>query len=145
MNYDVRPIRDDQERQACFDIRHTVFVEEQNVPLALERDEYDLEGGIHFIALADGVALGTGRLRIVGQWAKIQRVAVLPVARGAGLGAKLMQAMEAHLRDNSLAPAITLGAQINAARFYERLGYTPHGPEFEDAGILHIEMRKQLV
>jgi predicted GNAT family N-acyltransferase len=140
----VRPIENETEREACFAIRHTVFVGEQNVPVELERDEYDGGGAIHFIALVDGKAEGTGRLRVMGDWAKIQRVAVSPGMRGTGLGAQIMQQIEEYVRRECLASAITLGAQIDAAGFYERLGYVRHGDEFDDAGIVHIEMRKQV-
>lgn len=140
----VRPVENEAERAACFAIRHTVFVGEQNVPVELERDEFDADGAIHFIALVDGKPQGTGRLRVMHGWAKVQRVAVSPAMRGAGLGARIIQAMENMVRRESLAPAITLGAQIDAAGFYERLGYHRHGDEFDDAGIVHIEMRKQV-
>ncbi|MDA8869945.1 GNAT family N-acetyltransferase [Rhizobiaceae bacterium] len=144
IDYEVREARDDAERQACYDIRQAVFVDEQNVPEELERDEYDDSGSVHFIALAEGVPLGTGRLRIVGGMAKVQRVAVLSVARRTGAGQALMEAMANHVRAHALAPVITLGAQETAIGFYERLGYEGVGPMFDDAGIPHREMRLTL-
>ena len=129
----------------CLDIRHAVFVVEQNVPEELERDEYDAGGATHFLATIDGRATGTGRVRTVGEGecrkAKVQRVAVLPSARGTGLGVALMHAMRHHIEETSMATVITLGAQTHATGFYERLGYRPHGEVFDDAGIPHIEMR----
>ena len=35
---------------------------------------------------------------------------------------------------------VKLGAQTHALGFYERLGFTAYGPEFDDAGIPHREM-----
>ena len=40
---------------------------------------------------------------------------------------------------------ITLGAQLQALPFYEKLGYTAEGQEFIDAGIPHREMIKNLI
>ena len=144
IDYEVRPVRDSAERRACYDIRHAVFVEEQKVPLELERDEHDENDSLHFIALADGVPLGTGRLRFVADSAKVQRVAVLPVARGTGAGRALMLAMADYTARNGLARTVTLGAQVSALGFYERLGYEAVGEEFDDAGIPHREMRLHL-
>ncbi len=133
---------------ACLAIRRAVFVAEQNVPEALEQDEHDAGGATHFLALLDGVATGTGRLRIIGEpttrKGKIQRVAVLKPARGTGLGVALMNAMRAHVEAVGQVGIITLGAQTHATGFYERLGYRPHGDVFDDAGIPHIEMRLDL-
>ncbi len=132
----------------CLAVRHTVFVVEQQVPEDLERDEYDTSGATHFLATINGIATGTGRVRAVGDGpnrkAKIQRVAVLPEARGAGLGVALMDAMQLHVQAQGMADTITLGAQTHATGFYERLGYRPHGAVFDDAGIPHIEMRLDL-
>ncbi|MEL6751823.1 MAG: GNAT family N-acetyltransferase [Pseudomonadota bacterium] len=148
MKIEVRPIVSEAERQACLQIREVVFIGEQAVPTELERDEYDEKGATHFIALVEDMPMGTGRLRVADageqKWAKVQRVAVLSVARGTGLGKALMSAMEQHVAENALAQGITLGAQLSAKRFYTKLGYAPHGEEFDDAGIRHIEMRKEV-
>jgi predicted GNAT family N-acyltransferase len=34
-----------------------------------------------------------------------------------------------------------LSAQIDALYFYEKFGFEMYGPQFEEAGIRHIEMR----
>jgi hypothetical protein len=39
---------------------------------------------------------------------------------------------------------IILNAQVSARDFYARLGYVQEGPLFDDAGIPHVLMRKQL-
>jgi predicted GNAT family N-acyltransferase len=39
---------------------------------------------------------------------------------------------------------IALSAQTQAIGFYERLGYTAHGEEFDDAGLPHVWMTKPL-
>jgi len=37
-----------------------------------------------------------------------------------------------------------LHAQLSAAPFYERAGFTRRGPEFDEAGIAHVEMLRAL-
>jgi len=121
------------------EIRRVVFIEEQRVPLEEEWDGRDPECR-HFLALLEGLPVGTARLL---PDAHIGRVAVLARARGSGIGAALMAAaIEAARRDGH--PAVELAAQTHALAFYARLGFTPFGDEFLDAGILHRNMRLPL-
>lgn len=64
-------------------------------------------------------------------------------ARGLGVGAALVRAVEAAARARGLT-AVDLHAQTHALGFYERLGYQAYGPEFPDAGIPHRAMRRAL-
>ena len=41
-------------------------------------------------------------------------------------------------------PEIELHAQVTARGFYERAGYTAVGEVYEEAGIAHVTMRRQL-
>ncbi|TGB14074.1 GNAT family N-acetyltransferase [Streptomyces sp. MZ04] len=139
--------------EACFAVRKEVFVVEQQVPEDLEYDEYDA-GAAHVIAVrADGLPLGTGRL-LSGAAAAAKnggdarvgalgRLAVTKAARGLGVGAALVRAIEDAARARGLT-AVDLHAQTHALGFYERLGYVVYGPEFPDAGIPHRAMRKAL-
>jgi predicted GNAT family N-acyltransferase len=120
-------------------IRIAVFVEEQGVGLALEIDGHD-DAVRHFLALHDGEPVGTLRLRWVdGRVAKIERVAVLPQARGAKAGQALVEASLAAVRAAG-AEAALLHAQTSVQGFYARLGFVAFGPEFVEDGILHIAM-----
>ncbi|MFD7454059.1 GNAT family N-acetyltransferase [Kitasatospora sp. NPDC059827] len=132
-------------------IRREVFVVEQNVPEELEYDAYDATS-VHVLAVgADGAGLGTGRL-IFGDEALeltggvegrvlLGRLAVVAAARGTGLGADLVRAIEAAGRERG-AVEVELHAQVQALGFYERLGYAAEGPVYEDAGIPHRTMTK---
>ncbi|MBB2918519.1 GNAT family N-acetyltransferase [Cupriavidus alkaliphilus] len=121
-------------------IRYTVFVEEQGVPVALEWDEWD-EPSWHALALADdGTPLATGRLLPDGH---IGRMAVLKPARGSGVGALVLEALMRKAEQLGY-PELVLNAQTHAAPFYARVGFEQVGPEFEEAGIPHVEMRKRL-
>lgn len=152
-SYTTRTAGGEQDRAACFQVRKDVFVGEQNVPEEIEYDAYDADA-VHVIAVAaDGTALGTGRLlHGPGAVAKtggdltvgaLGRLAVTSGARGLGVGAALVRAIEDAGRDLGLA-AVDLHAQTHALGFYERLGYEAYGPEFPDAGIPHRAMRRAL-
>ncbi|MGC4948387.1 GNAT family N-acetyltransferase [Streptomyces sp. DT224] len=151
--YTTRTAADEQDRAACFQVRKEVFVGEQNVPEEIEYDAHDADA-LHVVAVAaDGTALGTGRL-LHGPAAaahtgadatagSLGRLAVRKEARGLGVGAALVRAIEDAARDHGLT-AVDLHAQTHALRFYERLGYEPYGPEFMDAGIPHRAMRRTI-
>lgn len=129
---------------ACRAIRHTVFVLEQAVPDEEEWDGLDGEA-IHLLARdAAGRPVGTARILLDGEVAKIGRVAVLREARGRGVGMALMRAALAHLEGIGVLRRVVLGAQTHAIGFYERLGFVAHGPEYDDAGIPHRDMTREL-
>ncbi|MFF5338718.1 GNAT family N-acetyltransferase [Streptomyces sp. NPDC013181] len=151
--YTTRTVTDERDRAACFQLRKEVFVVEQNVPEEIEYDAHDADA-VHVIAVAaDGTTLGTGRL-LHGPAAashtggdpavgSLGRLAVSERARGLGVGAALVRAIEDAARAHGLT-AVDLHAQTHALRFYERLGYEPYGPEFMDAGIAHRAMRRAI-
>lgn len=148
-----RVATDPDDLEACFAVRKEVFVVEQQVPADLEYDAYDADA-VHVLAVReDGLALGTGRL-LTGEAAAAKnggdaevgalgRLAVTKAARGLGVGAALVRAIEDTARARGLT-AVDLHAQTHALGFYERLGYEAYGPEFPDAGIPHRAMRKAL-
>jgi predicted GNAT family N-acyltransferase len=122
--------------QIAAELRRRVFIDEQQVP---EEEEWDGQDPacLHFIAFDAGQPVGTARLLPDGH---IGRVAVLPQARGRGIGLALMrEAIEtARLKGHTEA---LLAAQVHALPFYERLGFQTYGQEFLDAGIPHRNMR----
>lgn len=150
----VRVAEGPDDLEACFAVRKEVFVVEQQVPQDLEYDAYDA-GAVHVLAVRDdGTPLGTGRL-LTGAAAAAKnggesgigalgRLAVRRTARGLGVGARLVAAIEDTARARGLT-AVDLHAQTHALGFYARLGYEVYGPEFPDAGIPHRAMRKPLV
>ncbi|MCB5169637.1 GNAT family N-acetyltransferase [Streptomyces bambusae] len=143
----VSVARTDEDRAACFAVRRVVFVTEQQVPEEIEYDAHDATA-VHLLARsADGTPLGTGRLLtgIEGPGTgSLGRLAVTRAARGLGIGAALVRAIETEAARLGLT-AVDLHAQTRALGFYERLGYEAYGPEFEDAGIPHRAMRRSLV
>lgn len=132
----------------CVEIRREVFIDGQAVPVEIEFDGLDPESQ-HFLALGDHaegtdpVALGTARMRIVNGVAKAERVAVLETARGSGIGRAIMESIESHAREQGL-ESVHLNAQLQAADFYQKLGYLAEGEVFIEAGIDHRSMTKRL-
>ncbi|MBL1084754.1 GNAT family N-acetyltransferase [Streptomyces actinomycinicus] len=151
--YTVRIAGDLADREACFAVRKEVFVAEQGVAEDIEYDAYDAVA-VHVLAIReDGVPLGTGRLLHGAAAAaktggdpdvgSLGRLAVSREARGLGVGAALVRAIEDVARARGLT-AVDLHAQTHALGFYERLGYEAYGPRFPDAGIPHRAMRRAL-
>lgn len=128
--------------KAVLEIRARVFIEEQNVPEAEERDGRDGEA-LHLIAFAHGTPVGTARILIQEGLGKIGRVAVLANHRRTGLGKALIRAALDQIKAEGLARA-KLGAQTHAIGFYESLGFEATGPEYMDAGIPHRDMVRDL-
>jgi predicted GNAT family N-acyltransferase len=68
---------------------------------------------------------------------------VLASSRHAGVGRAVLDALLAAARERGDREAV-LHAQRAAAPFYERAGFVRRGPEFDEAGIAHIEMLRVL-
>ncbi|KJS55205.1 GNAT family N-acetyltransferase [Streptomyces rubellomurinus] len=153
MGFVLRTARGEADLALVRAVRRDVFIVEQNVPEELEYDEYDATA-VHVLALAeDGTALGTGRLIFGAQAAELTggvegrvllgRLAVRAAARGTGLGAALVRAIEAAGAERG-GVEVELHAQVQALGFYERLGYAADGPVYDDAGIPHRTMTRVL-
>jgi predicted GNAT family N-acyltransferase len=117
-------------------VREKVFIREQGVPAAIERDTNDAVCR-HVLAFdATGHPIGTGRLLPDGH---IGRLAVLKEWRGRGVGAALFERLLELARTAGL-QRLELNAQTHAAGFYERYGFRKEGTEFFEAGLPHIAM-----
>jgi predicted GNAT family N-acyltransferase len=146
----IAQVKGEGELMQALAIREIVFIEEQSVPAHLERDDDDARA-YHLLAVQNGHAIGTGRLVELsappegeqGKWGRVGRMAVLQAARKHGVGAKLLNALEAEARKRKI-DGIMLHAQLSAMDFYKRYGYEPHGAVFEEAGMPHLEMKKRL-
>ena len=84
--------------------------------------------------------LGCARLLTSG---RIGRVAVLRPFRGRGVGEALMKAVLERAKARGMKD-VHLAAQVQAMPFYERLGFEPYGDAFDEAGIAHRMMRREV-
>lgn len=125
---------------ALAEVRHAVFVVEQGVPADLEWDGLDPQCTHALACDPGGRAIGSGRMTPEG---RIGRMAVVADWRGRGVGARLLAALIAEARRRGL-DSVFLHAQVHALPFYARYGFLSQGPEFDEAGIPHREMRLSL-
>lgn len=124
------------QKEAARSVRMNVFVLEQKVPLEMEMDASD-ELCIHAVAKdATGTVIGTGRLLPDGH---IGRMAVLASARSTGVGTQILHSLMRAAKERG-DKRVVLNAQISAAGFYAKFGFSQIGDEFIQAGIKHIEM-----
>jgi predicted GNAT family N-acyltransferase len=143
MTLTVKPVETEAERAEAYSLRRQVFVVEQRVPEELERDEQDASA-FHVVAVEDGRCVGTGRLVVqAGGVGRVGRMAVDRRVRRGGVGARLLEALEARARALGLRE-IELHAQCYVERFYQAHGYAREGEVFAEAGIDHVTMRKSL-
>lgn len=125
-------------------IRQQVFVSEQGVPNDIEIDKHEADC-IHCVLYSDNdEAVATCRLLPLDkEMIKLQRMAVQKKFRGKDYGRLLIEDAEAFAKKQGY-QSITLGAQITALGFYQKLGYTKEGEMFLDAAIEHYQMNKSL-
>lgn len=128
---------------ACHALRRAVFIDEQQIPEPEEWDDLDA-AAVHLLATRDGRPVGSARLLVEGETGRIGRVCVLREARGSGLGAALVEAGLAQLRAVPGVRRVELSAQCHALDFYGRLGFRPFGAVYDDAGIPHRAMARDL-
>jgi len=124
-------------------LRTRVFVDEQGVPPEIEADEADATA-VHVLSRdASGRVVATGRLVERNGVAVIGRMASDVSVRGRGHGAAVLAELhrQAVRRGHG---AVELHAQVSARRFYERAGYAAVSGEYEEAGIVHVTMRRPL-
>lgn len=127
------------DHQALSAIRREIFIEEQGVPESMEWDEDDATA-IHFLVQQGTETLGVARLLHSGQ---IGRLAVAKSYRRQGIGSALLNAAISRAKERGLTE-VFLHAQLSALPLYQPFGFAPEGEVFDEAGIPHQFMRKQL-
>jgi predicted GNAT family N-acyltransferase len=138
----VSEIRDPAAMQRAWSLRRRVFIEEQHVPEAIEMDADDAVA-THVVAVDGDIVVGCGRMVAHGDHVKIGRMAVLRERRGEGIGRQVLESLMELARTRGFRKAI-LHAQLTAEGFYLRNGYIPRGEVFEEAGIAHRMMDREL-
>jgi len=138
----IKVVQTKEEKNQAFQIRTTVFVEEQKVSMEEEIDEFE-DSAIHFLGYENNLPVAASRLRWLDDYGKLERVCILKEHRGQSYGTDMINRMELEVTNKGYTKT-KLNAQTRAVDFYKRLGYTVVSDEFLDAGIPHVTMTKQL-
>jgi predicted GNAT family N-acyltransferase len=120
-------------------IRFAVFVQEQGVPVEIELDELDA-GCLHALAFQGNRAVGTGRLLPDGH---VGRMALLKPWRRRGVGGAMLEKLVEAAAGRGIR-TVRLSAQVHALAFYRAHGFRPEGEVYEEAGIPHQGMLREL-
>ncbi len=153
MTIEVRLAESAADRLASWTIRERVFIGEQQIAEAIERDGLD-DVAWHFVAWDGPDACGTARVLGLddrhapiapagAKVIKIGRMAVLPDRRRHGIGRRLLDAALDVARAHGVERA-ELSAQAYVVPFYERAGFVAGGEPYEEAGIPHRWMSREL-
>ena len=124
-------------------VRAAVFQSEQGIEPELDFDGKD-ETSDQIIAYINDRPIGTARIRYLDdRTAKIERLAVLPIVRGKGIG-KLIMEKAIELAAQKKMQEVVIHSQEYIQGLHQKLGFEPEGAVFEEAGIPHVKMRKKL-
>ena len=121
-------------------VRKAVFIDEQSISPELEWDGLDEECRHALVLSSQGEAIGCGRMMADGH---IGRIAVLPAWRKQKVGTAIMEALLGYARAHGY-PQVDVDAQTYAVPFYQAFDFAPEGEVFQDAGLPHIKMRREL-
>lgn len=141
----TRPAQSDSDWRLVQSVRRAVFVHEQGVPEADEWDVWDEPSQRgrtvhHLLAVRDHAAVGVARWRPLPDGAaKLERVAVLPQARGSGVARRLVAQA---LTDARAAGhrRFVLHAQTYVTGLYRAFGFCAEGDPFDEDGLEHVKM-----
>lgn len=117
-------------------------------PLGLPADDpafNDKESDVHFVALDNEQVVGVVVLvphykKGIG---KLRQMATAEKVRGKGYGIQLVKALEEYAAKNGMT-SILLHSRHYAAGFYEKLGYKITSDVFQEVGMDHFAMEKEI-
>jgi predicted GNAT family N-acyltransferase len=125
----------------AFIVRGIVFIDEQRVSYREEMDEHE-HAAIHVLGEMAGEPMAAGRVRFLGPYAKLERLAVRREYRGRGYGSALLCFTMEVARERGF-HKFKLHAQTSALDFYRKHGFKIQGETFLEANIEHRLMTKE--
>jgi predicted GNAT family N-acyltransferase len=131
------------EYQQMIDLRHEIL--RKPLGLTFTREELDKEKNEILIGVFEEDQM-LGCCMLVKESpteCRLRQMAVINTLRGKGVGKALMIFAENIARDRGF-KKMTMHARASALGFYEKLGYTTIGDEFEEITIPHYIMEKEL-
>lgn len=145
MDIKVIKARTEEEKKKAFAIREEVFVIEQEVAAEDEFDKYEEESS-HFVALNENnLPVGSARWRYTDKGIKLERFTVKKNLRGRGVGSKIVQAVLDDIAEYAKKGThLYMHAQLDAVPLYTKFGFEKKGDLFDECGIMHYLMWKEL-
>ena len=132
-----------QEVYDMMKLRFDVFVLEQKC-LYPEFDDIDSKA-VHVLVKVDDELAASARIyKKSDQRVAIGRVVVDEVFRGRAIGKKLVKESINYIAANLKVPEIEIGAQTHLNEFYHSFGFEEISEEYDDAGIMHVDMLLKL-
>ncbi len=133
----------DDELQETFEVRRQVFILEQGISEDLVFDGRDREA-LHMVVKDGERVIGSARVQLLADnQAKLERMAVLKRYRRKGIGREMLLFLDTVWKDKQVQQVI-IHAQLEVVPFYKLCGFDEFGLPFQEAGIKHIKMRKQI-
>ncbi|MFK7969807.1 MAG: GNAT family N-acetyltransferase [Bacteroidia bacterium] len=128
----------DADFDRVFAIRDTIFAHELGITPEEEFDGLD-HLSHHYLAIIDGIAVGTSRWRQGPQVpvVRLERFAVLSDYRDQKVGSALFEAM---MKDVPSTFPIEVYALVQTVPFFQKMGLQEEGEVFEVAGLKHQAM-----
>ncbi|WP_221893006.1 GNAT family N-acetyltransferase [Parasphingopyxis marina] len=117
----VRCVKTLEDLMKVFAVRSATYMAEQ---LCLYSEEFDGNDfcGTHLLGLVDGEAAGCARIRYFGEFAKLERVAVLPKYRNTRLAYRLARTALNHCRRKGF-PRVYGHSRADLVRFWNVFGF----------------------
>ena len=131
----------DEDLTKAMVVRGIVFCGEQGIAYSIERDEFETSA-IHVLGEIEDEPVAAGRVRLLDEYAKLERIAVRAPYRGQGIGHELTEFLITVARDRGYT-SYRMNAQAHLESFYAKLGFRATGERFLEADIEHVLMIKE--
>jgi predicted GNAT family N-acyltransferase len=136
-------VTDGVDLQQAFEVRRQVFVREKGISEDLVFDGHDRET-LHMVVKDREKVIGSARVQfLTDNQAKLERMAILKHYRRKGIGKEMLLFLDTVWKDKQMQQVI-IHAQLEVVPFYKLCGFDELGLPFQEAGIKHIKMRKQV-
>lgn len=124
-------------------LREKVFQPQQGIVPELQEDRLDFTS-MHLLAMSGNQPVGTVRIKdITAQTAQIERLAILPEVTTNNLPYQIIQKAQELIKINHFETVVVLD-RADRQSFYQKLGFSQSGNNFQKLGITYIKMVKQL-
>lgn len=123
-------------------LRSEVFVVEQACVYP-DLDDQD-QSAWHLLVWDNAILAGYLRVMPLSNRCQLGRIVVARSYRGQGIASEMIQHAIEWIANNELPVRLTMMAQQHLQSFYQRFGFIPVGEPFDDAGILHINMVREV-